>query len=240
MLLLASAVAAVAVCTGCENEKDRSKGTATKNLPKLIVVVIDETGSFLDQKLWEPSRKVAGELVSCLLPGDAFCVVGIDATPYTPDDVRIEVTELSEGTLLAAIERKELYDKVQKLSPRPSRGKGSPLSLVIAYVAEEILVKEQAKHRLYLVIFSDMAEDPTEGGKEFEDLSRPIVIPAGTEVRCFNVIPFGSREEYRQRVTLWKQTFARWGVTTPVELNDKVISPKKARDLIRELRRPPS
>jgi len=205
--------------------------------PRLVVVLLDETGSYVkDLNLWQPSRQLASSLVAGLQPSDAFCLIGIDATPYEAEDVRIPVTALAPSTLAAAIERRDLRTKVEGLEPRKSVGTGTPMTLAIAQAAD-VLASQQANYRPYLVIFSDMAEDPPKDGKQPQGLHSPLAFPSDTVVRAFYVaeVPGRGREEMIQRITHWKEAFSIWGVTSPPALYSMADSEKEARTFIRQL-----
>jgi len=201
------------------------------------VALMDETDSFVAPGLWDPSRDIlTSKVLPYLQPGDAFCLIGIDATPYTMDDIRIPVTPLPEGTLRAAVARKGLIEKVRKLEPRPGKkGTGTPMTLVMANAAG-ILQEEGSRYRPYLVVFSDMAEDPPKRGKPIEGLTEPVVLPPDTQVFCFNVVPLGSKKEFESRVARWKTTFSLWGAGSEARIYTNANSLTGAADFAQELK----
>jgi len=204
----------------------------------LVVVMLDETGSYVkDLGLWEPSRDLACSIIGALQPGDAFCLIGMDATPYEAQDVRLELMSLPTSTLAAAVKRRELQKRVEKLEPRESVGKGTPVTLAVAHAADLISTQE-GRYRPYLVIFSDMSEDPPEDGQTPKDVRSPIRLPAECEVRALYVSEFGGREEFLQRTGHWEDAFQMWGVKRPVAIHGYANSGQAARDLIHYISMP--
>jgi len=229
-----AAVLSVLLCSGCGRRGPKSG----RPQPRLVVVMLDETGSYVkDLGLWEPSRDLACSIIGALQPGDAFCLIGMDATPYEAQDVRLELTSLPTSTLAAAVKRRELQKRVEKLEPRESVGKGTPVTLAVAHAADLISTQE-GRYRPYLVIFSDMSEDPPEDGQTPKDVRSPIRLPAECEVRALYVSEFGGREEFLRRTGHWEDAFRLWGVTRPVAIHGYANSGQAARDFIHYISMP--
>lgn len=231
---MAAFVLSVLMCSGCGPRGEKSGGPE----PRLVVVMLDETGSYVnDLGLWEPSRELARSLVGALQPGDAFCLIGMDATPYEAQDVRVELTTLPTSTLAAAVKRRELQKRVEQLEPRKSVGTGTPVTLAVAHAAD-LISTQQGRYRPYLVIFSDMSEDPPKDGLLPKDVRSPIRLPEMCEVRALYVSEFGGRDEFLQRTGHWEDVFRAWGVRRPVAIYGYANSGQAARDLIRHISMP--
>jgi len=152
------------------------------------------------------------------------------------DRIRSEITA-EVGVRGQEVLDMELQKRVEKLEPRESVGKGTPVTLAVAHAADLISTQE-GRYRPYLVIFSDMSEDPPEDGQTPRDVRSPIRLPAECEVRALYVSEFGGREEFLQRTGHWEDAFRLWGVTRPVAIHGYANSGQAARDLIHYISMP--
>jgi hypothetical protein len=181
-------------------------GLAAAPQRRLIVVMLDETGSFVNY--WQDCVGFAALVANRLKPGDAFAVIGIDDHGNDPEDARIPVTMINQGSLMALADKKTLAKKVKLLEPRKAK---KPLTDILHAIQQASIFANSPALQGYkpmVLFFSDMQETPR--------LPSPADIKGwGFETRgeayCFyvNVTDWVDRSK-KQKGTSWDSLVGSW------------------------------
>jgi len=180
--------------------------------PRLLLILLDETSSFVVTGYWADSLEVARSAVFLLRPGDQVCVIGVDDHAFDYDDVRIPVTELPRGALASTQAKKVLIQKIAALKPRPtssgwklpdgslkSHPKGTDVLGAIHHAAH---FASRADRVVSVIACSDFQDEPTT--ESSGQLQQAASFPPQTRFVGMFVVERGGRE-WDARVNRWIQ-----------------------------------
>jgi len=126
--------------------------------PRFIIVLVDETGSYLDQGFWQESLEIiAHQVVPALGARDQFLVIGIDDEGFQSEDARLGIETLDISDLKAQLQKRELAERVLQISPRkPARPKTDVFGAIehAAYFFDA----QKDEYRPVLLVFSDLVQ----------------------------------------------------------------------------------
>ena len=153
---------------GCDEVDSRST---------VLVVLIDETTSYIQADMWESSIDLTGKVIEMLRPGDYFIMLGIDNHGFDGNDVRIPITELPNASLPSMKAKHDLKEAVLGIEVRESSSgyrledgtiRGTPWGTdqlgSLHHVSELISSPVFDDARVRVIVYSDFFDEPPRGG----------------------------------------------------------------------------
>jgi hypothetical protein len=177
----------------------------------LLLLVFDETTSFVEAGHWDASVQMARIAVDHLAPGDAVGAVGIDHHGFDTADIRLPVTMLSRATMQAVTDRKAVKAQLSALQPREtssgyrlSTGKtrGTPLGTDTLGALDQAaqMADYYPQMRVRVLLFSDLRNEPITGPSGYSGVQH--LFSGDCQAMSLFVDESGGGE--------WKARIARW------------------------------
>lgn len=235
-------LAALTLMTGCPQQLPRQTtgvsdhSTTAPEKPRnsaaqhgMLIVLIDETASFVATGSWEQSLKVLVQAVNYMRARDKICIIGIDHRSGDMDDVRLPVTALPAGALPAVSAKAEILETIKNLKPRETssgfigsngkvRGKpwGSDVEGVIDFAA--LLAQRNAEGmKVRVLAFSDFDNNVSSSAGGATTGSNTF--PPGSIFQAFFVINPDKKAKgnWEKRIGAWAQWMSNRGLQTTSE-----------------------
>ena len=199
-------------------------GCAGRKRPQtFLIILMDETASFVDSGSWDLSVPVVQQALFHLRPKDRLSLVGIDHRGFDQEDVRIPVTTLSAGAFKSTTEKQALMETVRDLKPRPTssgsrndggevRGEPKGTDMLGAIDQAAHLAERNGEgFRVKLMVLSDFQDEPIEGTSGARETRR---FPDGTRFKAFYVVnlPGETGKQWYERVNEWVAAFGEAGL----------------------------
>ncbi|MBU0610095.1 MAG: hypothetical protein KKI08_19575 [Armatimonadetes bacterium] len=213
-----------------------------------LIVLIDETGSFVASGSWDQSIGVITQAINYMRGRDQICAIGIDHRSGDMDDVRLPVTALPAGALPAVTVKKQIADKIAALKPRMTssgyigengkvRGtpKGSDVEGAIDYAAL-LATRNAGDMKVRVLAFSDFDDDvaSSAGGAT----TGANVFPDGAAFQAFFVVnpEKKARGDWERRIGAWAQWMSSRGLSATAadfQMPAESLKPNTIRDFMR-------
>lgn len=212
MIYILTVICASLFISGCH--------MASQNPPAILIILIDETESFMKAGNWEGSLSVAVAAVESLRGKDALCVIGIDDHGFDQDDILIDTVKLPSASLKRIEVMQPLVREILALKPRETSSgyklpsgqyKGVPYGTdtrgAVSHAAQ--IASYFKDYRVRLLLFTDFRDEPP----EIDDDRKNIDIPFTGDCRLKALfIDESGGAEWHERLSKWTAFFNEIGV----------------------------
>ena len=239
VILLTVAIAGYGI-PGCTVAEPRT--------PVLLIILLDETESYMKTGNWTQSLRTALRAVDFLRPGDAVCVIGIDDHGFDQDDVLIPAMPIPRTTLKSVEAKRLLMDRIASMEPReessgrklPEGGyKGFPFGTdTRGAVSQAAQISGYFDdHLIRILIFTDFRDEPPvvpEGRGNID-----IQFTGDCRLKALYIDETGGADWF-DRIERWVEVFNNLGVKCsakdfyPTSMSSPSTFPKLLQDFFQE------